>query len=199
MYAYCENNPVSFIDPSGNSRNYCVMLTDTGGGYPRLITDQSQFPFTKLHYGSAVASETTCEVIATYNALALMGYTGWENSIVSILDDFEDANYPLLFGYFGTWPSKIGKYMKSRGISTQRFRDVNNLNLIDEIVNEGSCVIVSVWNDGFVLNGIHTFVCARTAEGWDTYNRYYDTKSIPYDTFMEILENDDFLYAYIIP
>ncbi|MBQ8830566.1 MAG: RHS repeat-associated core domain-containing protein [Oscillospiraceae bacterium] len=30
MYAYCENNPVAYNDPSGNLRNYCVTVTDSG-------------------------------------------------------------------------------------------------------------------------------------------------------------------------
>lgn len=45
-YAYTENNPISYIDPSGHARNSAVMMSDGGGGkpaYPRGSSNASKY------------------------------------------------------------------------------------------------------------------------------------------------------------
>lgn len=195
MFVYCENTPVIYSDTSGNARNYCVMLTDSGGNHNPLIYRQDAYPCTRLTYGNYSATLNSCGVIATYNTLVLKGYTGHENSFPSILEDFEDLGYPLLNGRWGTWPTRIGEYMVRRGIESSRWMGFGDL---DTIVQPGSILIVSIWHNKPLENGMHTFACARTEVGWDVYNRHYINRASSYKTFDDILEDDYLAYALIV-
>ena len=195
MFAYCGGNPITYNDFSGKERNYCVNLTDTGGKRNPLIYRQDASPCTELTYGKYPASKNSCGVIAAYNALVLKGYKGQENSFPSILEDFEDLGYPLANGKLGTWPTSIGVYMTRRGVECSRWVGFGDL---DKIIKPGEVLIVSVWNNGSIKNGMHTFTCLRTESGWETYNRYYANRAICYQSFNDILEVDRLAYVLMI-
>ena len=42
MFVYCGNNPVIFDDSKGHVRNYCVRMTDGGGGKPKITTENNK-------------------------------------------------------------------------------------------------------------------------------------------------------------
>ena len=194
MFAYCGNNPVIYGDTSGNARTYCVMLTDSGGSHNSLIYRQDAYPCTHLTYGDCSADYNSCGVIATYNALALKGYSGYENSFSKILIDFEKLGYPWMNGYWGTYPTKIGEYMMRRGVECYRWMGFSNP---DNFMKPGDVLIVSIWHHD-ILNGMHTFACVRTETGWDAYNRYYMDTAKHYNSFDDISEDDIPLYALMI-
>lgn len=152
--------------------------------------------YTDLMYGEYPVSYNGCGVIATYNALKLKGHTGEEYSFLRILKDFEELGYPRLKGKWGTKPSKIGRYMKKRGIRARRcFRSGRKL---DQILTPGAVVVVAVWNKHPLKNGMHLFTCLRTETGWDTWNRHYRNGPLSYKTFRDILEDDTRLYVLVL-
>ena len=194
MFAYCGNNPVVYSDTSGNARNYCVMLTDSGGSHNSLIYRQDAYPCTHLTYGACTANYNSCGVIATYNALLLKGYSGYENSFTKILKDFEELGYPLMNGHLGTYPTKIGAYMTRRGVECYRWMGFGNP---DNFMKSGDVLIISIWHHD-VSKGMHTFTCVRTKTGWDAYNRYYMNTAKHYDSFYEIMEDDILWYVLML-
>ena len=42
MFVYCGNNPVIFDDSKGHIRNYCVRMTDGGGGKPKITIENNK-------------------------------------------------------------------------------------------------------------------------------------------------------------
>ena len=79
MFAYCLNNPITFIDNSGCSPlNQAMLLHCAGGNGPSVIDDQDEEPYGSMPLGNSTIGAMGCGIVATYNALLLMGdYTSF--------------------------------------------------------------------------------------------------------------------------
>ena len=77
MFAYCNNNPVNYEDPTGNRPQYFPILVNDDLYY---IHDQMDQSIVSLPYGDSTIGEMGCGVVATYNALLDMGkFTSFED------------------------------------------------------------------------------------------------------------------------
>ena len=73
MFAYCGNNPIANVDPSGSAFLPSMSKMNEGDN-PRYILDQNDSPYSSLPLGSTTVGEMGCAIVATYNALLSMGH-----------------------------------------------------------------------------------------------------------------------------
>ena len=111
-------------------------------------------------YGSWIISENGCELIAVYNALVNIGaYRDFD----SIIRDAEAADGLLwLGGKFGSHPDRLGLLFDQYGISYTSTEDSSKFN---DMLSAGGTYIVSFWNKGGVLKGIHTVMFIYDNDG----------------------------------
>ncbi len=122
-----------------------------------------------MRLGDSVMYESGCEVIATYNALLLLGKVV---SVAGAAKRFEEkgclVRVPFVkYGAWGVNPYDIGEVIKSYG--------VNYTNVDLQQMCEPGIYILSYWNDAKLLKGIHT-IAVHTRNGM-CYMYNYTMKS----------------------
>ena len=111
-----------------------------------------------MRLGDAVMKDSGCEVIATYNALLLMGKVV---SVAGAAKRYEEqgclTRAPFVkYGAFGVNPYDIGRVVGSYGV---------NYSIVTlEQMCEPGIYILSYWNDAKVTHGIHT-IAVHTRNG----------------------------------
>ena len=78
LYAYCNNNPVNMIDPTGHVAVYMTLLNDGNDGTvtpePEYITDQGDESIGELPFGwRGNVAQNGCGPVALYNVLIAAG------------------------------------------------------------------------------------------------------------------------------
>ena len=111
-----------------------------------------------LRLGDAVMKDSGCEVIATYNALLLLGKVV---SVAGCAKRYEEqgclTRAPFItYGAFGVNPYDIGKVVGSYGVNY-------SIVTLDQMCDPG-IYILSYWNDAKVTHGIHT-IAVHTRNG----------------------------------
>lgn len=111
MFAYCNNNPILFADPSGCVPVFPVEISG-GGGKPEetqipdsiftktfgFIYDQTAFEYSKQRMGLGTYANNGCGVIVVYNAMQLMGH---REPLGLIEAELYNMNGFALFGLLG--------------------------------------------------------------------------------------------------
>lgn len=132
--------------------NYNLLRAQYGGNFPKM-----KFAYSKMH-------NVCCEVMATYNALALVGEfdINYNGTITNDLDEYFKLalefeindlylNNPL--GGFGSDPKGIEKCLKAYN---HNYKAYTNADDMDKDVSDSVSMIVSYKFYGF---GIHTYFC----------------------------------------
>ena len=186
MFAYCGNNPVNRLDPSGcvpisvgvivdeviiiikelialfkenyehNSKLDNTAETSTNN---RIVNDQQGTTGQNFKYGRHMASWNACETIAIHNAKVLLGM---DSSLSKVMLTCQMLFAMIGDGYFGTNPRAIGRVLKHDGI------EYSNVDLSD-MTQEG-IYIISFWNPGVPFHGLHTVAVCYDGTTYTTYN-----------------------------
>ena len=215
LFAYCQNNPVNFVDPTGNWMTFqkakqvlyiYILLRfpvafanynynsnnsrDIKSGY---INGQGKGKVSKLRFGAFNMSYNGCEVIAVYNALQMKG-KGVPISQIAL--EMEINGSSLLFGIFGTNVYFIGNYLSNHGIKYSR---ATNENAMKKLIKNNGIYIISFWNSKSVFGGIHT-VAFRYKNGvYAVYNFNNDiTHTVSKYSLSSIYSGGSFIVGYYL-
>ena len=117
MFAYCNNCPTIYEDPSGHAlRSNLALICDGGSGKtePRYISDQDLPGIAPTPFGHSNVGNAGCGAVATYNALQTLNSGTSLNSIISY---YQSNNKMNLNGHLGLMPSSVIDYFLSEGYS----------------------------------------------------------------------------------
>ena len=185
MYAYCGNNPVMYVDYSGegiatylskflisrwdfwtyvvseinynhNKKNETDPINTTKG---QIINDQEGDRISNFRFGLASATGTSCEAIAIHNIKTFLGI---DSTLSDTIRDCKDEGIMLLGGILGSRPSGIGKVLRRSMLNYKRVS-------LDRMNTQGY-YIISFWVRGNVFNGLHTVAVYFDGNTYTTYN-----------------------------
>ena len=179
MFAYCNNNPVMYVDPDGFrtienvDTDHLYFYASAVGryisnlnkmkDYSGIIDDQDDEPVASLMYGKKTMSYNGCELIAIYNAIFLYG---GEPSLPAIALSAEVTLGGIwAYGYFGTYPTFAKNYLKHVGIETETYLTAKSA---DKVKKAGDIFIVTFSNRSKSLKNIfslHTVAVQILANG----------------------------------
>ena len=179
MFAYCNNNPVMYVDPDGFrtienvDTDHLYFYASAVGryisnlnkmkDYSGIIDDQDDEPVASLMYGKKTMSYNGCELIAIYNAIFLYG---GEPSLPAIaLSEEVTLGGIWAYGYFGTYPTFAKNYLKHVGIETETYLTAKSA---DKVKKAGDIFIVTFSNRSKSLKNIfslHTVAVQILANG----------------------------------
>lgn len=158
---YSHNAPIE-------SANRAVIYG--AGGY---IHGQGGPVIRDLRYGVTAMGGVACELIAIYNALNALGYTG---SISRIADYYETHPGIWLFGLWGTKSRRIPDYFRRYpGISCEQV----SAGQTEAALRAGSAVIITFWNPRPPFHGIHTVMLRRAPSGGVEAYNFYNNSTAP--------------------
>ncbi len=138
-----------------------------------FIFGQDTHPTSAMFYGAFPMGYNGCEVISVYNALKLLGRF---QPLSETVRDFSRGLHPWLFGVFGTKPSRIGRYLKKKGLSVKKKRKLTEL---AALAHDGAVFIISYWTSPKLICPFHTVAvrCVGT-DMWEAYNLYNNTRGV---------------------
>ena len=209
MFAYCGNNPISRLDPTGNVHvSVCpaAQFCSNGGYPPYALPDNTHNKVAGLINGQAICpyaderimfgnyAKNGCGIIAIYNANQLLGY---HKSLASIESFLLYNNGYVLGGLFGVYPFAIENYYISNGIPLEKHASYESL---ASNVTEGDIIIFLVFNNkDNILEGAH-YMAAQYASGeyivYNYHSKYPESKS--FSSLSSPYGNSVFWCGYIV-
>ena len=210
MFAYCENNPVMCSDPTG-STSMCFIQPDEDeedgyelelGAELNLINGQAVCEYANSSFGKTTIAEAGCAVIATYNALNLLGYKYPFNNC---LNDFENIGQGHVSSRaLGVLPSEIGFILQRYNIP---HRGYDGYGKFRRNMKNGDVAIVTFWNEMITIGdvkipnlfeGAHTVAVLKSAGGYVVYNYAGKISSSKRYTSLKRYIGDGYIYGYIL-
>lgn len=105
-----------------------------------------------------------CEIIATFNALKALTYSGSPESMATLISEYE-AHGAALRGEFGVSPLAIEAYLKKRGYVVSS-TDKEDGTEPDEVDKQSQVFIVTAYNDvNDITKQIHTVCITKDESG----------------------------------
>ncbi len=168
---------------------------ETTGRYTgdEYIDDQHSVEGFKL--GFSDFSGVGCEVISVYN---LMIAIGQPKKLSEVIKDFEiwGIEYSVGWGSLGSSPRKIYRYFKRHGIKYEKYSNFTKFKST-VLLTESNHYIYSGWNNGNLLQGLHTFYINRVIETDETTGEVSSLVYIGKNAYLpEVDSFDDFLLNY---
>ena len=175
MFAYCNNCPTIYEDPSGHAlRSNLALICDGGSGKtePRYISDQDLPGIAPTPFGHSNVGNAGCGAVATYNALQTLNSGTSLNSIISY---YQSNNKMNLNGHLGLMPSSVIDYFLSEGYSvlsceyTMEYsvKTAETVNSLSQSADASILWYVYVSDSGV---GAHFFEYHRDGDGYVGYN-----------------------------
>ena len=182
MFAYCNNCPTIYEDPSGHAlRSNLALICDGGSGKtePRYISDQDLPGIAPTPFGLSNVGWSGCGAVATYNALQTLNSGTSLNDIISYYHDNKDMN---VFGYLGLGPNSVADYFRVQGYTVIMARytakySAETAAVVNSLAQTADASIL--WyvyaSDSGV--GAHFFEYHRDGDGYVGYN-VFSNKSV---------------------
>ena len=182
MFAYCNNCPTIYEDPSGHAlRSNLALICDGGSGKtePRYISDQDLPGIAPTLFGLSNVGRSGCGAVATYNALQTLNSGTSLNDIISYYHDNKDMN---VFGYLGLGPNSVADYFRVQGYTVIMARytakySAETAAVVNSLAQTADASIL--WyvyaSDSGV--GAHFFEYHRDGDGYVGYN-VFSNKSV---------------------
>ena len=158
-----------------------------------LINNQSKFLYSGEAVGFGSYANSGCAVIATYNAMQLLGRNA---SLGAIRDEYLYKHGSILFGLGGVGPWSFDDYFENHGINCTGYSSYTSLNAN---IAEGDVVVFTVMNNrNNIFAGFHT-MCAQYIDGtYLVYNAYSNSPFPSGRDLSSIYPNQLWIYGYIV-
>ena len=225
MFAYCNNNPVMYVDPEGEllaSLNYVLNSTQivimamkglaqtlNPNITKNYIYEQSQSFASNLLYGGFRLSYNGCEIIAIYNVLKYMNHY---MSIQKLIYYGETQQWYLFSHSNGAWGSNLAKcsgFLTVQGLEYDTYIGPQSKNF-EKLCKSGKICIAS-YNNKKAINSvgdifsnfmIHTFAFYydKRKSKFIVFNGYGWSPKAPaeFTSYKEVRANARFfLFGYI--
>lgn len=146
----------------------------------KLLNGQRTEPVCNMRYGTYPMSHNGCEIIACYNAAAMLGR---EVAFPQAVFEFELNNMHFLFpnGYWGTAPKKLWYFFDAHDMPYTSFRNGEQFASAAK-TKRPSCGIISFWNNkrstaklwglDFFSGGLHTVAYRYKGGRFYVYNLF---------------------------
>ena len=207
MFAYCNNNPTRYSDPTGCVPIYPVEFSGGGGKTQEtkipdsiwtkitgFIYGQAAFEYSNNRVGWGTYAANGCGIIAVYNVLQLL-----ECPEPLGLIEAEISNTGGLWagGLLGVKPWAIEKYFSSRGISCTGYLSYSAM---EQSLSEGDIIVFLVMNDtDNIIKGYHYMVAQYLGNQFIIYNYSNESESsVPVPTLDPVYGNAGWCYGFII-
>ena len=205
LYSYCENDSINNYDYRGtflftlfrtvtSVKSIFNYFNNGNNDYEctgKLIMGQDLLP--DVYYGLSKMSVVGCEIIATYNAMVLLGK---KPSLRSIIYEFENNGSMFLYGTMGSFPSRINRYFDNHDITYIKYTSVDELK---DSVKYFGIYVISFWTKTPLFSSIHTVAVYYTGYEFLVYNRYNNSTSVmSYKSIESIFSDGRFIVAYKI-
>lgn len=140
---------------------------------PKLIENQNNIPRDQYRYGFRSSAATGCGWIATYNALALLGYTVEPEELIR----YYEWQLPLIHGNLGTsfWAPAV--CFRKWGFPVKVILDRKRFDQAGK--DADVCILFYHWRKGARL-GAHFVALHHRAEGFVGYNTYRNSSGPDY-------------------
>lgn len=178
-------------------RNQCAeaALGDTAG----CINGQGLGPVAGLRYGLCRYRAVGCEVIATYNALRLLGVPA---TLGELGYRYESGGGTMLLGAWGTNPYAVERVLSELGVPFRRFEEAAALAVELKTRQRGICIL-SFWNDRHnPFRGVHTVTAEFRADRTPpclAYNRYDNVPhAVGFESLDAVLGNGCLIVGYLV-
>lgn len=148
-----------FIIIASNYRYNRYMENNTISTLNRVINDQNGPTGHAFRYGLHPASFNACEAIAVHNVKVLLGQ---QSNLAEVMRQFQLSLGMVGYGIGGSNVYLVGRMLKKNGIPNRPVK-FNNL-------NRQGIYIISYFNDGKLLKGIHTVTVAYDGNTYTVYN-----------------------------
>ena len=193
MFAYCLNNPASYMDSTGHCSCTISTRLDSyfefaavclcGGGYrypiypyvaaspeeqiSGMVNGQGNLPYSDTSIGLGTYGKSGCAYIAIYNACQLIGMP---RSLSDITRDVFWSHGTLFFGAGGVAPWSMESYFAANGIVTKGSYSYESLTA--DIV-EGDVIVFTVLNNrNNIFKGWHAMTALYTGGNYLVFNQY---------------------------
>ena len=186
LYAYCNNNPVNMIDPTGHVPvRATAVYVNLGGGDSstkeevvpvpqyidnQYINDQEEESIADLPFGEeGTIAKNGCGMVALYNVLVA---SGWKHiSFEALNERFSDCDGLHLFG------GKLGMNPFSMsGALSGVFGDNVAYNALGSRGNYDAIIVLYVWYSPDAGIGAHYFTAVEHTPGkYISYNNHDDS------------------------
>ena len=141
-----------------------------------FIKSQTAPAVSGLSIGAGTVAHMGCEAVALFNTLT---YFGGAPDFEALLSELEEEALLWRNGKWGMSPSKMKKYLKTRGFSASYVSSGKLLKLTPpELSLRHEAIIVTCFNHDFFHNGVHSFgLYPETSENaagyfWSSPNGY---------------------------
>ena len=159
------------------------------------ILNQKNFPCDKFRYGSFPLSMDGSEAIALYNYGVL---TENRRPLADILYELEENNMPLIDGFAGTDPKKLGAYFLGHGIN---YKMITDEAIFDKHIRRKCGVFIYSYFDAQnpdEVKEFHTVAGIYDELGLTVYNyRDNSTKPVPFKSAKAWAEGKNLICAYV--
>ena len=208
MFAYCLNNPVSFIDESGclPRDTYMVEISGQTKRIPPvvipdniytkkdgLINGQAVCLYSNEAFGWGTYGKNGCGIIAIYNSMQLLGYS---ESLAAIdTEIFIEGGYAV-GGLFGVFNWAIDNYYSRHNIPCKGYSSYSSMRAD---LSDGDVIVFLVWNNkNNIFEGQHYMAAQYCNNQFVVYNySSFRTKSRPFMSLDQI-NNSCWIYGYIV-
>lgn len=141
--------------------------------YYGLIKNQNNPEMADRYLKDAPVSDVGCEAIAIHNILFMLDGKGKDFN--DVLKRCEKIRYPSPFpftrrGAFGCVPQLMWRVFDEFGVNYTQYTKYNDAYASIKSLKTDDIFVVSYWNDGKVLNGLHTVaVKVKEIDGKQAY------------------------------
>lgn len=148
-----------FLITAMNYRYNRGIESTTISTHSRIINDQNGPTGHAFRYGLHPASFNACEAIAVHNVKVILGQV---SNLPDIMRQFQLSLGMVGYGIGGSNVYLVGRILKKNGIPSKpvKFNELNKQGIY----------IISYFNDGKLLKGIHTVTVAYDGNTYTVYN-----------------------------
>jgi putative transcriptional regulator len=162
---------------------------------PEPILGQKNPPCDMFRYGSFPLSFNGGEAIALYNyGILSESY----RPLADIIYELEENDMPLLGGFAGTDPKKLGAYFLGHGVN---YKMITDEDVFDKHIRRKCGVFIYSYFDVrnlLEVKGIHTVAGIYDELGLTVYNYHDDgTKPVPFKSAKAWAEGKKLICAYV--
>ena len=191
MFAYCGNDPKTYIDATGT--RYVCLSTQLAGGL-NYIYDQSNEEYADITFGNSTLSYSGCGAVATYNALLSLGS---RPSLENIVQQYEQNDAFLLGGVAGISYRALADYFADAGYNVSMYKETE---LFDYFVSKSDAAIVwYTWANSGEM-GMYFFHVDSTAglnRGYNVYRGENAVRFLP-SNLSDFFSGSNGKYAVLI-
>lgn len=164
--------------------------------YNQSETNRKNYNAGNYRFGFTKFSNVGCEVASAYNVALALKDSERLSQTIYYFEAFS-IEFSIAWGYFGSNPLEINRYLKKRGFRYKKYTSFSKLS--SAVKKKKSCkIIMSRWNKP-ATKGLHTFYVAKSTSGnFFGFNWKYERNSVKKTSLKSFNNGSGFIVGYIV-